>query len=184
MARRYIDLRPLLPGGFFACKTTDLQILTAAIFLAFDSGKVNTASHPQSNISGTIVEQLAEALSMASQRAGGELAEKAVVALQSLQTLLHGSPSDESQKEMTLNLPMLGKISVTKKADRAQTEQSSAAQPVDGWQHYPVSADEIQLQDNGSLPFWSMDVMDEDFDLMPDAISGDNFGLPDFAFTL
>ena len=85
---------------------------------------------------------------------------------------------------MTLNLPMLGKISVTKKADRAQTEQSSAAQPVDGWQHYPVSADEIQLQDNGSLPFWSMDVMDEDFDLMPDAISGDNFGLPDFAFTL
>jgi hypothetical protein len=184
MARRYIDLRPLLPAGFFACKTTDLQILTAAIYLTFDYSKVDAAAaqtHPQLNLSGILVEQLAEAMAMASQRAGGEVAGKAVVAIRSLQLLINGPPSE---KEMTLNLPMLGKISVTRRAKQAQPEQSYAAQPVAGWQRYPVPADEIQLQDNGTIPFWSMDVMDEDFAFVPDAMSGDNFGLPDFAFTI
>jgi len=185
MARRYIELRPLLPAGFFACKTTDLQILTAAIFLTFDCSKVDaTQTHPQSNLGGILVEQLVEAMAMASQRAGGEVAEKAVVALRSLQTLMRVSPSDESPKEMTLNLPMLGKISVTRRANQAQPEQSCAAQPIAGWQRYPVPANEIQLQDGDTMSFWSMDVMDEDFTFMPDAMSGDNFGLPDFAFTV
>lgn len=188
MARRYIDLQPALPAGFFACKAIDLQILTAAIFLVFDSSKADTAStqnNPQSNYSGTLVEQLAEAMTMASQRAGGEVAEKAVVALRSLQTLIRGSESDESQKGMTLKLPMLGKISVTRKINRAQAELPQTAQPVAaaGWQHYPFSADEFQLQDNGTMPSWSMDIMGDDFAFVPEAMSGDSFGPPEFAFT-
>jgi hypothetical protein len=43
-------------------------------------------------------------------------------------------------------------------------------------------ADDVQLQDNGTMPF--MDVMDEDLHFMPDAISTENCGLLDFAFTL
>lgn len=187
MAQRYIDLRPLLPAGFFACKTTDLQILTAAIFLTFDSSKVDAAStqyHPQASASGTLAEQLADSMETASKRAGGEVAEKGVVALRSLQSLMGEQPSDSNQKEMSLNLPMLGKISVTRKVNRTQPEQLYAAQPVPGWQRYPVPADEVQLQDNVTMPFWSMDVMDEDFAFVTDSMSGDNFGLPEFAFTL
>jgi hypothetical protein len=188
MTRRYIDLRPLLPAGFFACRTTDLQILTAAIFLTFDRSRVDAASvqtNPQSNVSGILVEQLVEAMAMASQRAGGEVAVKAVVALRSLQSLMGGppSPSDASPNKMTLNLPMLGKISVTRKAERSQAEQLYVEQPTAGWQRYPVPADDIQLQDSGTMPFWSMDLMDEDFTFVPDAMFGDNFGPPDFGFT-
>ena len=188
MARRYIDLRPLLPGGFFACKTTDLQILTAAIFLTFDSIKADTLStqtHLQSNSSTTLAEQLVAAMATASERAGGEFAAKAVVALRSLQTLMRGPPADSDQKEMTLNLPMLGKISVTRKTNRAQPQQSYDAQPVTGWQgSHPVPETEVQPQENDTTPFWSMNVLDEDFTFVPEEMSGDSFGLPDFGFTL
>lgn len=185
MARRYIDLRPLLPAGFFACKTTDLQILTAAIFLTFDSSKVDAAftqSHTQTDPSSILADQLLEAMTTASERAGGEFSEKAVVALRSLHTLMRGPPSDQSQKEMTLNLPMLGKISVTRKVHRSQPEQLNPAQYAAGWPRYSGPVDEVQMQDNGTIPFWSMDVLDEDFAFVPDAISEDTFGLPDFAF--
>ena len=188
MARRYIDLRPLLPAGFFACKTTDLQILTAAIFLTFDTSKVDavsTQNNPQSNPSATLAAQLVDAMAAASERAGGEVAGKAVVALQSLQSLMGRPPSEAAQKEMTFNLPMLGKISVTRKINRVQRQQSNDTQPLTVWQgSLPGSENGVPPQGNDTIPFWSMDVLDEDFTFLPDAMYGDSFSLPDFGFTL
>ena len=187
MARRYIDLRPLLPSGFFACRTTDFQILTAAVFLIFDCSKAQSNSRhpiPQPNASSVLIEHLADALKTASMRVSGDFAGKAVVAIRSLQTLMQGSNSNDGQKEMTLNVPMLGKISVNRRTHQAQPEHVHATQTITGWeQSSGIPEDNVQLLDGAAVPFWSMDVMDDDFPFLSDVNPGEGFGLPDYGFS-
>jgi hypothetical protein len=186
MARRYIDLRPLLPSGFFASRVTDFQILTAAVFLIFDCSKVLSGSRqaPQPNASSILVEQLANSLKTASLRAGGDFAGKAVVAIRSLQTLMQGPPSNDSQKDMTLNVPMLGKISVNRRNRHVQPEHVHATQTITGWeQSGGVPEDSVQLLDGAAVPFWSMDVLDDGFSFLGDANAGEGFGLSDYGFS-
>lgn len=179
MARRYIDLRPLLPSGFFACKITDFQMLTAAVFLVFDANKPGP---PQSNSSSALAEQLADALTVASERSGGEFAKKAAVALRSLQALMQNPTNDGSQEEMTLNLPMLGKLAVTRRTQQAQApEQIHATRTITGWDSAP--GEDAQMLDQ-TAPFWSMDVLDEDFSFLPEAMSGQQYGFPEYGFSL
>lgn len=185
MARRYIDLRPLLPSGFFACRITDFQILTAAVFLIFDSSKAQSTSSrpsPQPNASSVLTEQLDEALGNASRRVGGDFAGKAKVALRSLQTLMQGPPSDDGRKEMTLNVPMLGKISVNRKTQQNHPEHVHATQTITGWEQ-SMPETNVQMMDSAAAPFWSMDVLGDDFSFLPDATSGGDFGLSDYGFS-
>lgn len=191
MARRYIDLRPLLPSGFFACRITDFQILTAAVFLIFDCSKtqpVSKQSLPQPNTSITLIEQLADALKTASCRVGGDFAGKSVVAMRSLQTLMQGPPSNhapDAQKEMTLNVPMLGRISVNRRTQQAQPEHVHATQTITGWEQsggMPEDSSQV-LNDGAAVPFWSMDVLNDDFSFLGNANAGDDFGLSDLGFS-
>jgi len=187
MARRYIDLRPLLPSGFFASRVTDFQILTAAVFLIFDCSKVMSGSRqapPQLNASSIIVEQLADALKTASLRAGGDFAAKAVVAIRSLQTLMQGPLSNDGQKDMTLNVPMLGKISVSRRNHPVQPEHVHATQTITGWEHSGgAPQDNVQSMSDAAVPFWSMDVLDDDFSFLADTNVDAAFGLPDYGFS-
>lgn len=187
MVRRYIDLRPLLPSGFFACRITDFQILTAAIFLIFDCSKSQYASRQplaQPNASSILAEQLAAALKTASLRVGGDFAGKAVVALRSLQSLMQGPPSNDGQKEMTLNVPMLGKISVTRRTQQNHPEHVHATQTITGWEQTGgILQDNIQMGDGAAMPCWSMDVLDDDFSFLPDANAGEDFELSDYGFS-
>jgi hypothetical protein len=189
MARRYIDLRPLLPSGFFACKITDFQILTAAVFLIFDCSKAQSAPPrhhlPQSNTNKILAEQLAEALTTASQREGGEFAGKAVVAIRSLQTLMQGRPSDDGRKNMTLNVPMLGKISVNRRTYQMPLpEHVHATQTITGWEQSGGSPEsDVQMLDGAGVPFWSMDVLGDDLAFLPDTIAGEDFGLSEHGFS-
>jgi hypothetical protein len=187
MARRYIDLRPLLPSGFFACRITDFQILTAAVFLIFDCSKMQSGSRqpvPQPNTSSMLIEQLADALKTASKRVGGDFAGKSVVAIRSLQTLMQGPPSNDGQKEMTLNVPMLGKISVNRRIHQTQPEHVHATQTITGWeQSNGLPDDNAQMLDGAAVPFWSMDVLNDDFSFLGNANAGDEFGLSDYGFS-
>jgi hypothetical protein len=188
MARRYIDLRPLLPSGFFACKITDFQILTAAVFLIFDCSKAQSASGqllPPSNTNKILAEQLSEALATASQRQGGEFAGKAVVAIRSLQMLMQERPSDGGRKEMTLNVPMLGKISVNRRTHQLPLpEHVHATQTITGWeQSGSLPENDVQMLDGAGVPFWSMDVLGDGFSFLPDTIAGEDFGLSEHGFS-
>lgn len=180
MARRYMDLRPLLPAGFFACRITDFQILTAAVFLVFDSNKPDPT---QSNTSGTLIEQLADALVVASEKSGGDFAKKAAVAIHSLQALMRNPPNGgNNQEEMSLNVPMLGKLAVTRRTKQAQApEHVHATQTITGWD----SAPDAQMLDHAAVePFWSMDVLDEDFSFLPEAMSGQQYDFPEYGVSL
>ena len=178
MARRYIDLRPLLPSGFFACRITDFQILTAAVFLIFDSSKAQATSNrpsTQPNASSILTAQLDEALTKASRRVGGDFAGKAKIALRSLQTLMQGPPGSDGRKEMTLNVPMLGKISVNRKMQQNQPEHIHATQTITGWEQ-SVPETNVQMMDNAAaMPFWSMDVLGDDFSFLQDRAVEEDF---------
>ena len=188
MARRYIDLRPLLPSGFFACRITDFQILTAAVFLIFDCAKAQSGSRKpldQPNTSSTLIDRLADALKTASRRTGGDFAGKSVVAMRSLQTLMQGPSNDDGQREMTLNVPMLGRISVNRRMHKAHPEHVHATQTITDWERSGgLPDDNAQIPgDAAAMPFWSMDVLSDDFFFLGNANTGDEFGLFDYGFS-
>lgn len=186
LAWRYIDLRPLLPDGFFASRVLDLQILTAAVFLLLDSSKPvlpDAQLLQQANASGNLVEQLITSLESASNRAGGNFAEKALVAVRSLKTLMQAPLNRDSREEMTLKLPLIGKIAVTRKLPQSQPEQVHATQHFTGW--HQSAADGLTfvpqagpINEDPVMPFWSMDVLD-DFSFLPDALLDADFRFPD-----
>lgn len=71
-------------------------------------------------------------------------------------------------REMTLNVPMLGKISVNRRTQQAQPEHVHATQTITGWeQSGGVPEDNAQVLNNGAaVPFWSMDVLNDDFSFL------------------
>ncbi|KAM0716394.1 hypothetical protein Q7P37_007839 [Cladosporium fusiforme] len=187
MALRYIDLRPLVPSGFFASRVLDLQILTAAVFLLLDSSKPvipHAQVLQQANASGDLVNQLITSLETASHTPGGNFAEKAVVALRSLRTLMQAPLDGDTRQEMTLKLPLIGKIAVTRKLPTSQPEQVHATQSITGWhQSAPEGLAYVPqagpINDDLPVPFWSMDVLD-DFPFLPDVLSDADFNFPDY----
>lgn len=112
LTRRYILIRPSVPVGFFANQVIDLQVFTAIIFLLLGSD-----SSPQAIDVGAIssaVEHATGMLEFAAGRVGGDFARQAVEAVLSLRSLLRQPRSFESQR-MTMSLPLIGKIHVSRK---------------------------------------------------------------------
>ena len=130
-----------------------------------------------------LIEQLADALKTASRRVGGDFAGKSVVAIRSLQTLMQGPPNNDGQKEMTLNVPMLGKISVNRRVHQAQPEHVHATQTITGWeQSCNLPNDDARVLDSAAVPFWSMDVLNDDFSFLGNANTGDQSGFSDYGY--
>lgn len=130
MARRYVSLRALLPAGFFACHVLDLQVFTAAIFLLLASHRTarSLGISPQAvDVDFTTVDQVVQTMEAAG-RAGGGFAHQAADAIRSLSSLLQQPHMSDSQK-LTLSLPLVGKIHVSRK--------SSASMPAPTWS-YPA----------------------------------------------
>lgn len=120
LTRRYISMRPSLPVGFFANRVIDLQVFTALIFLLLASWRASTGSDgsPQPIEVGAIssaVEHATGMLEFAAGRVGGDFARQAVEAVHSLRSLLRQPRSFENQK-MTMSLPLIGKIHVSRKS--------------------------------------------------------------------
>jgi hypothetical protein len=97
---------------------------------------------------------------------------------------MQGPPSNDDRKEMTLNVPMLGKISVNRRIHQAQPEHVHATQTITGWeQSGGMPEDNSQMPDGAAVPFWSMDVLNDDFSFLGNASTGDDFGLSDYGFS-
>jgi hypothetical protein len=97
---------------------------------------------------------------------------------------MQGPPSNDGQKEMTLNVPMLGKISVNRRIHQTQPEHVHATQTITGWeQSNGLPDDNAQMLDGAAVPFWSMDVLNDDFSFLGNANAGDEFGLSDYGFS-
>ncbi|THY92862.1 hypothetical protein D6C93_05810 [Aureobasidium pullulans] len=121
-AKRYISLRPLLPAGFFASSIVDLQAFTAIVFLllATDESKTassSVASRQNMNAQQTrgLVDQAVETMELAAKRTGNGSARHGVDAIRSLSSLLRQPSSTEGQ-QVSLLLPLIGRIHVSRKA--------------------------------------------------------------------
>lgn len=98
---------------------------------------------------------------------------------------MQGAPASDEQKEMTLNVPMLGKISVNRRVHQAQPEHVHATQTITGWEQAGggLGHDSGQVIGGEEVPFWSMDVLDEDFSFLADGGVGEGVGVSDYGFS-
>ena len=120
LARRYVSIRPMLPAGFFANRVIDLQAFTATVFLLLASYRSTSSSGILAqavdvNVTTGVVGQAVHMMGFAANQIGGDFANKAADAIRSLSLLLQQSQSSKSQ-EITLSLPLVGRIHVSRKS--------------------------------------------------------------------
>ena len=124
LARRYVLMRPILPAGFFANQVIDLQAFTATVFLLLASYRTTRgfgiiSQADDFNATTGLVDQVVRMMGFATGPAGGNFAQQAADAVRSLSSLLQQPQTSESQK-ITLSLPLVGRIHVSRKSDAAK----------------------------------------------------------------
>lgn len=135
LAQRYGYVRRHLPPGFFVCRIIDMQVFTAAIFLilscygqtvAQNSGGLssNTAQNDQQLAS---VQYILNAMESVSGQVSSEFAQEAAAAIRSLMTLLANSAATNPQ-DLTLRVPLLGKIHIAAKQHQAPPQRTNVNQ--------------------------------------------------------
>jgi hypothetical protein len=129
LARRYVHLRVSLPSGFFASRVLDIQALTAAIFLLSTTYGSNEGQQSFRNGDGNAVMELirgmTQTMDSVSNKPTGDFARKAAAAIRSLEHFL-ASPSTTESQSLSLKLPLLGKLQVS----RRNNPQSNASGPI------------------------------------------------------
>ena len=147
LARRYVSMRPILPAGFFANWVIDLQAFTATVFLLLasygttpDSGTLSQAVDVNGILG--VVDQAVQMMGFAASRVRGEIARQAADAIRSLSSLLQQPQSYKSQK-ITLSLPLVGIIHVSRKSHAASSipEQSYPSQQPQSSRQATTSSD-------------------------------------------
>ena len=189
VAVRYVKLRAILPPGFFAGRVLDLQALTATVYLLYNSqrplakqglGVQNEGDQPAS----VLIEQVLQMMdTVSTQIVGGDFGRQGAAAIRALRELLNtGSQADT--KNLTLRIPMLGKVNVNRHSQAAQNGQLPAQYGIGPKQYtsaqsiqLPLQYDQPGMQNTGfgmsgvnstDLLSWSMDLMLDDFPPFPD----------------
>lgn len=169
LARRYVSMRPILPAGFFANRVIDLQAFTATVFLllasyraASDSGTLPQAVNV--NVTIGVVDQAVRMMEFAANRVGGDFAHQAADAVRSLSSLLQQPQSSRSQK-VTLSLPLVGRIHVSRKPHVAsfipeQPYPTPSQQPQGSWQTATSNNESHPAAQAMSLGFSDLNSMD------------------------
>lgn len=162
LCERYVSLRPMLPVGFFANGIIDLQVFTALVFLVLashraahaDTGYYRSTRNDLENID-RIVSEAVRGMQHAAEDIGKGFAQQAVRAIRSLSTLLATSPSSKNQ-QITLSLPLVGKIHLSYKAGNASSGTVNTSVR-NQWPVEPIG--DVPLNDN---VFTSSTPRDED----------------------
>jgi hypothetical protein len=180
--KRYVALRPLLPTGFFANSIVDLQALSAIVFLLLAAN--NPAAGPSAVASWhlmdaqqtcSLVDDAVQAMEQASARTGSQSAFHGVEAIRTLRSLLEQPDSGEPQK-VSLLLPLIGRIHVSRKSGRSGQRHHSAQSasnrepPLGGYSADTAGSDYLSPEFLNTLSY-SMEVP-EDYLFF----TGQNFG--------
>ena len=151
LARRYVSMRAILPAGFFANQMLDLQAFTATVFLLLasyqttssDTGALTQAADV--NITSGIIDQAVRMMGFAANGAGADFARQAADAIRSLRSLLQQPQPSQSSQKITLSLPLVGRIHVSRKSHVSHPtfpEQSYAASDQQPQRLWPNTASE------------------------------------------
>jgi hypothetical protein len=192
MAVRYVNLRGILPGAFFAGRVLDLQALTAAIFLLYNSKRPmpqqGLSVQDDGNLPATVlVQRMLEMMDSIASQPSGDFGRQAAIAIRALRSLLD-QPGKPDAQNLTLRVPMLGKINVNRHYQPMPNPQPqqhydiTTMQPTAsaaGFQSMPsgqttIQSDayEIPAIDSNDLLSWSLDLMLDDIPPFPDISFG------------
>lgn len=182
VAQRYVKLRALLPSAFFAGRVLDLQALTGAVALLFTSQRQAPQSsvgmHQQEDVTSIqLVEDVITMMESISGSATGIFARQGAPALRALKDLLV-NPSKVENDTLMLHVPMLGKIHVHSKSQKAARSGKEPAWDSSQPALFPnsqTSRNTASLLPNSNVDLstsgfttqellpWSMDLMMDDF---------------------
>ena len=186
LARRYVSIRPILPAGFFASRVIDLQAFTATVFLLLSSYRTSDGpgTLPQAvdvDATTALVDQVIRMMGSAADRAGEGFTDQAAEAVRSLSSLLQQPQTAELQK-ITLSIPLIGRIHVSRKTYAAHTgptqfDSPPSQQPQGPWQ--TTTSGDRSTPAAQEKPFTSLDLnlidtlsysmeIPEDFPIWPD----------------
>ena len=197
MAVRYVSLRGLLPAAFFAGRVLDLQALTAAIFLLYNSKR----PMPQQGLSvqddgeqpaHVLIERMVETMDSIATQPSGDFGKQAATAIRAVRSLLEQPRQPADAQNLTLRIPMLGKVNVNRHSQPTQNSQLQqqynfqAVQPATSSTNFqpdlqgqaPTTSDgySIPNMDNNELLSWSLDLMLDDIPPFPDnSLGGDEW---------
>ena len=126
VVRRYVLIRPVLPGGFFATRVIDLQAFTATVFLLlaghryFSQYEGLTPATVDVDAVLKAVDQVTVVMrAAAAARVGGHLTRQAADAVQSLSALLRQREGSQQAQEIVLSVPLVGKIRVSRRTNNS-----------------------------------------------------------------
>ncbi|KAL4879938.1 major facilitator superfamily domain-containing protein [Aspergillus karnatakaensis] len=146
VAGRYQFLRTNLPTGFFTLRLLDLQAFAAMVLLLLTSHTPPSPDQRSFKIDKTrlerVVTQVIELMEQKSKEgAGSDFAERGATTLRALRNLLQQEHNDSARvQELTVNVPLLGKIHIRRNLPTTQPAQPQsqvppkAAPQLSGWQ--------------------------------------------------
>ncbi|KAI7235883.1 hypothetical protein KC330_g4040 [Hortaea werneckii] len=160
LARRYGALRPLLPIGFFASRVIDLQAFTGAVFLLLASQRnvlsgnnrlASSDNFSEAEANRTLAHGIVDTMERSAADATGTAADfgrHAAGAIRSLSNLLLQPPSDGGYQKVTLHLPLIGNIHVTRKQAAKTASQSGERVSSGHTQPYAQPAGQLDLSNS------------------------------------
>ena len=192
VAIRYVNLRGILPLAFFAGRVLDLQALTATTYLLYHTqrpiAKQGLTVQDESEMpSSELVEPVVQMMESVSSQAGGDFGRQAAAAIRTLRDFLN-KPGQTHSQNVTLRIPMLGKINVNRHFKGDQITQQPSQQDMNSTHNFNLQSEQPPLQydqpdmhkpafglsEIGSTDplSWSMDLMLDDFPPFPDEAFG------------
>ena len=135
LSHRYVNLRGMLPQGFFAGRVLDLQAMTAAVFLLYTCQRSTTKQALNVNAESgedaeTLVQRILQTMDSISNQPGGDFGKLAAKAIRELGGLFN-QDGQMSTHNVTLKVPLLGKISIRNHAEarlgRSNSQQAAEA---------------------------------------------------------
>ncbi|KAK3680782.1 hypothetical protein LTR37_021062 [Vermiconidia calcicola] len=206
------SLSSMTPGNWWILDTTspltdhvlqywyllDLQALTGAVFLLYNSQTVTAKQGLESQSASDqpaqdLVREMVRTMRSVSDEVNGGFARQAVAAICAVEELLN-RPGQSCSHNLSLRIPMLGKINVNRHLKTAQTAaatltakhsagvsaQLTVAPPTrqPSWQAPQVQEKPTDYGASGiesnDLLSWSMDLMMDDFQAFPDVGFGND----------
>ncbi|EPE34175.1 Putative Zn(II)2Cys6 transcription factor (Eurofung) [Glarea lozoyensis ATCC 20868] len=166
----YIFLRRELPGGIFIAQRLDLQAFIATVILLLVthvSPSTNLQHSPinQDNIDSQVTQVIELMDARSKNTMGFQFARRCIRSIRSLKELLQDN--DKSRvKELTLKVPLLGKVYVRRNTSSLPTQDTQTQPPLATSMDPNVGSQDDQLltsQEDGFAPFNADDPVASDF---------------------
>lgn len=159
VAKRYQFLRRELPLGFFLCHALDLQAFTATVVLLLMSH--SSPSTDRSNwrvnraeIDSTVAQVIKLMDEKSKETCGSNFAQHGVATVLSLNKLLLQDGENSEAQELTLKIPLLGKVHIRRNGYTSQAPNANnqpAFRPLSNSGMWKLN-DQFTPQEHGRLP--------------------------------